>query len=245
MGRPGHRRFGVKPYYERDGIRIFHGDCREVLPTLEVGSVDLVLTDPPYGKRYVTAWRSRTDPLVAPIVGDESLDVMADSLPLLDALLRPDRHLYFFADPELLEQARPLVANFWQVKNTIAWDKGDRGSVGDLEAGYAKCWEAIIYANKGRRPLFGGRPRSVIRHDWSSTDDPVHPAVKPVPLLLRLIQRSSQLCELVIDPFMGSGTTLRAAHNLGRRAIGVEVEERYCEIAAKRLQQAVLPLGVA
>lgn len=236
----------MKPYYDDGaGIQIFHGDCREVLPMLPADSVDLVLSDPPYGKRYVTSRRSRTDPLAVPIVGDESLAVMGEALPLLDRLVRQDRHLYFFADPELLEEARPLVAAFWNVKNTLAWDKGDRGSVGDLEAAYAKCWEAIIYANKGRRNLAGSRPRSVIRHDWSSTDDPVHPTVKPIPLLVRLILASSLPGELVIDPFMGSGTTLRAAANVGRRAIGIELSEKYCEIAAKRLQQSVLPLATA
>lgn len=234
----------MRPYYEQDGITIYHGDCRDILPSLASGSVDLVLSDPPYGVAYVTAWRSRTDPLVAPIQGDESLTLLADVMPQLDRLLREDRHAYMFASASKIGETCELVADFWRIKNVLVWDKGDAGSVGDLEAGYAVCWEGIVYANKGRRALAGGRPRSVYRYDWSGTRDPVHPTVKPVGLLSWIIGKSSSVGELIIDPFMGSGTTLRAAKDLGRKAIGIEIEERYCEIAAKRLQQSVLPWEV-
>ncbi len=236
----------MKPYYEQDGITIFLGDCRDILPTLEPGSIDLVLTDPPYGVRYVTAWRSRTDPLVAPIAGDESLNLLADSMPQLDRILRQDRHAYFFASAQMIGLTTEIVSNFFRVKNVLVWDKGDAGSVGDLEAGYGVTWEGIIYANKGRRNLIGPRPRTVYRYDWSGTRDPVHPTVKPVGVLTWLMAKSSNAREIVLDPFMGSGTTLRAAKDLGRRAIGIEIEERYCEIAVRRLQQSVLHLeGVA
>lgn len=79
-----------------------------------------------------------------------------------------------------------------------------------------------------------------MRHDWSSTMDPLHPTVKPIPLLKRLVNMSTHPGELVIDPFMGSGTTLVAARDDGRKAIGIEVDERYCEIAVERLAQRVL-----
>ena len=229
------------PYYQDESCTIYHGDSREILPALATDSIDLVLTDPPYGVAYVTARRSRTDPLVAPIQGDESLNMLADVMPQLDRLLRRDRHAYFFASAAKIGETCELVADFWKVKNVLVWDKGDAGSVGDLEAGYAVCWEGIVYANKGRRALQGGRPRSVYRYDWSGTRDPVHPTVKPVGVLSWLMGKSSMPDETILDPFMGSGTTLRAAKDLGRKAIGIEIEERYCEIAAKRLAQAVLP----
>lgn len=235
----------VKPYFERDGIVIYHGDCRDVLPTLEAGSIDLVLTDPPYGVQYVTAWRSRTDPLVAPITGDESLDLVRECLPTIDRLLAEDRHAYVFTSAARIGEACEVIADFWKVKNVIVWDKGDAGSVGDLEAGYGVTWEGIVYANKGRRPLSGPRPRSVYRFDWSGTRDPVHPTVKPVGVLQWLMAKSSNPGEVILDPWMGSGTTLRAAQNLGRRAIGIEIEERYCEIAARRLDQLTLFGGEA
>jgi DNA modification methylase len=230
----------MTPYYDDGQIQIWHGDCRQYLPTL--GPVDLVLTDPPYGVGYVTARRSRNDPLVAPIAGDESLNTLRDAMPLLDRLLKPDRHSYTFASPLRIGETVDVIADYWQVKNAIVWDKGDAGTVGDLEAGFGVNWESIIYAMKGRRPLNGKRPRCIYRYEWSSTRDPVHPTVKPVGVLTWLMAKSTDEGEVVLDPFMGSGTTLRAAKDLGRRAIGIELEERYCEIAAKRLQQSVMVL---
>jgi len=225
----------MKPYYEQDGITIYHADCREVLPTLE--KVDLVLTDPPYGVAYETAWRSRTDPLRVKVVGDETLACFEESWPLISERLKDDRHWYVFASPRMLHEMSRICSTFKQI---IAWDKGDRGTVGDLVCGFGEAWEAIYYGMKGRRPLNGKRPRSVMRWDWSSTLDPCHPTVKPLPLLRKLVNLSAFSGELVLDPFMGSGTTLRAAKDLGLRAIGIEIEEKYCEIAVERLRQRSL-----
>ncbi len=227
----------MTPYYEHAGITIYHGDCREVLP--HVTGADLVLTDPPYGVAYETARRSRNDSLRVPVANDADLSVVAAAWPMVTAALSDNRHWYAFASPRRIHLAEPI---FGGPKHILAWDKGDRGTVGDLECGFGEAWEAIFYGMKGRRPLNGSRPRTVVRCDWSSTMDPVHPTVKPVALLRRIIGWSSLPGELVLDPFMGSGTTLRAAKDLGRRAIGIEIEERYCEIAAKRLSQEVLPL---
>ena len=232
-----HRVVLPAPYYEKDGITIYHGDCRGILPALPDSSIDLVLTDPPYGVAYVTSWRARGDALRKPIANDESLDAFAEAWPHCLRQLRDDRHWYVFASPRKIHDVLPITGN---PKHTIAWDKGDRGTVGDLECGFGEAWEAIFYGMKGRRKLNGKRPRTVMRHDWSSTMDPQHPTVKPVGLLRKLIGMSTANGETVMDPFMGSGTTLLAARLESRRAIGVEVDERYCEIAAKRLSQGVL-----
>jgi site-specific DNA-methyltransferase (adenine-specific) len=185
--------------------------------------------------------RTRPDALRVPVANDADLSVVAEAWPLVMSALTVDRHWYAFASPRKIADAQAVFSGS---KHILAWDKGDRGTVGDLTCGFGEAWEAIFYGMKGRRPLNGARPRTVIRYDWSSTMDPVHPTVKPIPLLSRIIEWSSAAGELVLDPFMGSGTTLVAAKNLGRRAIGIEIEERYCEIAAKRLSQEVL-FGVA
>lgn len=229
----------MKPYYEdsRAGIVIYNSDCRNVLHSLP--PIDLILTDPPYGVSYVTSRRSRGDELRKAIANDTSLDVVAEAWPLAFGLLKEDRHWYAFASPRKIAEAAAIFRGF---KHILAWDKGDRGTVGDLECGFGEAWEAIFYGMRGRKPLNGKRPRTVIRFDWSSTMDPVHPTVKPIQLLQRIIGWSTGGGDVVLDPFMGSGTTLRAAKDLGRKAIGIEVEEKYCEIAAKRLAQEVLPL---
>ncbi len=231
-----------KPYYDHAGIQIWLGDCRDILPTLEAGSVDLVLTDPPYGISYVSSRRIRSDPLVAPIRNDDSVNAIRDAMPLLDRVLALDRHAYLFASAMRIGESLEAIQAFWTIKNVIIWDKGDAGTVGDLEAGYAWNWEPVIYAMKGRRVLNGPRPRAIYRYDWSGTRDPVHPTVKPVGLLSWLLQKSTNIGETILDPFMGSGTTLFAAASLGRKAVGIELVEMYAEIAARRLDQDVLPL---
>jgi DNA modification methylase len=224
----------MTPYYEDDWATIYHGDCRQILP--ELPKVDLVLTDPPYGVGYVTAWRSHGDPQRVPIANDEDLSILSDVWPLCMANLKEDRHWYAFASPRMIGPAGAILAGH---KHILAWDKGDRGTVGDLECGFGEAWEAIFYGMKGRRPLRGPRPRTVIRRDWSATMDPVHPAVKPTSLLGAFVEWSTDAGETVLDPFMGSGTTLRAAKDLNRKSIGIEIEEKYCEIAARRLSQEV------
>jgi len=199
--------------------------------------VDLLLTDPPYGIAYVTAWRSRSDDLRVPIANDSTLDVVAEAWPIAMDRLSDDRHWYAFASPRMIASASAVFGGH---KHILAWDKGDRGTVGDLECGFGEAWEAVFYGMKGRRPINGKRPRTVVRYDWSGAMDPVHPTVKPVDLLRRMVEWSTGPDEVVLDPFMGSGTTLRAAKDTGRKAIGIEIEERYCEIAAKRLAQGVL-----
>lgn len=224
----------MTPYYEHDGITIYCGDCRDVLPLLE--PVDLVLTDPPYGVNYVTAWRSRNSRLRKPIEGDGSLVCFAGAWDACFDRLADDRHWYVFASPRMLHQVQPIV----DPKHTLCWDKGDRGTVGDLTCGFGESWEAILYGMKGRRELRGPRPRTVVRFDWSGTMDPLHPTVKPVPLLQKLVAWSTDTGEIVLDPFAGSCTTLMAAKLSGRRAIGIEINEDYCKIAVERLRQGVL-----
>jgi site-specific DNA-methyltransferase (adenine-specific) len=225
----------MKPYYEDEFATIYHGDCRDVLPT----RCQLVLTDPPYGIAYETAWRSRGDGLRVPVAHDKDLSVVAGAWPLVMESLDEDTHWYAFASPRRMVEAATVFAGYKQV---LAWDKGDRGTVGDLTCGFGEAWEAIYYGMKGRRPLRGPRPRTVVRKDWSGTMDPLHPTVKPVDLLQIMVGWSTDEGETVLDPFMGSGTTLVAAKNLGRKSIGIEIEERYCEIAAERLSQGVLAL---
>ena len=234
---PNCYRCGAQPCECSDGLTIYHGDCLDILPLLEAGSFDLVAVDPPYGVAYVTSWRSRRHKLRCPVANDGNLEVMRAVWPEAMRVLAEDRHWYAFVSPRMIHEALPIVGN---AKHVLAWDKGDRGTVGDLECGFGEAWEAILYGMKGRRPLNGKRPRTVVRNDWSSTMDPVHPTVKPVPLMQKLVQWSTNEGETVLDFCLGSGTTLRACKDLGRRGVGIEISQKYCEIAAKRLEQGVL-----
>jgi site-specific DNA-methyltransferase (adenine-specific) len=230
----------VKPYYEHGGITIYHGDCREVLPTL--GPVDHVITDPPYGIGYSTGYRTGVvrsstrlinDLLVAPLLND--------TFAAMAPLLNDTAAVYVFAAPLKLDEVLRVLRSFWDVANVLCWDKGNC-TAGDLATTYGQRWEAIVYARRGR-PAFKRRDRDVLAFSRGNSRRYLHPTQKPISLLRYLIERHPD-ASVVLDPFMGSGTTLCAAKDIGRKAIGIEIEERYCEIAAKRLEQQVLP-GVA
>jgi len=122
----------------------------------------------------------------------------------------------------------------YRVQGMIVWDKGSMG----LGNGFRAQHELVCHASKGVPKIHDKGCGNVITHKRVEPTD--HPSPKPEQLMQRLIEVVTVDGGVVLDPFMGSGTTLRAAKNIGRKAIGIELEERYCEIAAKRLGQEVL-----
>lgn len=220
----------MTPYYEHGGITIYHGDCREVLPVLP--SCDLLLTDPPYGIALDTEYSRRKSHTVrgrdyAPVVGDES--------PF------DGRFLFGFGKVQVVWGANnwPQAVPFNPMRDGwIVWDKrtneaADRilGSPFELAVVVGRrCYEMIRLQHCGVKNADGDNAGRF------------HPTQKPVALMTRVLRIFRDAT--VLDPFMGSGTVLIAAKESGRRAIGIEIEERYCEIAAKRLAQEVLPLEV-
>ena len=216
------------PYYQDDACTIYHGDCREILPLLPV--VDLVLTDPPYGIGLSNGGRSdgyRSDRDWS-IAGDHSQEVGEQVLKEIAAIRLPR---IVFASPK-----KPWSGNWRQF---LVWDKGPAvGGGGDIATCWKFTWELIQVADTAR--LNGSRDSAVLNY-WATPADSIdHPAQKPLSLLCYLISKTTTTGHTILDPFMGSGTTLRAAKDLGRRAIGIELEEKYCEIAANRLRQEVL-----
>ena len=213
----------VKPYYEEPGITIYHGDCRDILPSLP--KVDLVLTDPPYGIGYShgkgggkLARSTQFDH--HPIIGD---DKPFDPKPFLNY-------------PEvILWGANHYASRLPDSAHWLIWDKRDGICTNDQ----SDCEMAWV-KGKGNARIF--------RHLWNGMlkaseqgEKRVHPTQKPVELMQWCIQNiTTNTYQTILDPFMGSGTTLRAAKDLGRKAIGIEIEEKYCEIAVKRLAQEVL-----
>ena len=217
----------MTPYYTdpTSGIVIYHGDCRDVLPGLP--AVDLLLTDPPYGISYEAShgasWQ-RTQ-----IAGDG------------------DTALRGFAVTWAVDRNIPaFVFGTWKVprpadtRAVLIWDKGPAFGMGDLRFPWKNSFEEIYVIGEG---FTGSRDEGVLKGhiqvSWESMGRS-HPNQKPITLIRYLLTKHP--ARLILDPFMGSGTTLRAAKDLGRRAIGIEIEERYCEIAADRLRQEVLAL---
>ena len=215
----------MKPYFERDGIVIYHGDCREILPGL---AFDVVVTDPPYGIGYESG---HSGVLPRSIKGDSDTT-------LRDWMIEvcAPRPLACFATWRCRPPRPP--------RGCLVWSKA-AGGMGDLSFPWAPTFEMVWIYGDG---WAGHRGSSVLTGEtvvtWNTGPARrVHPHEKPVDVLAQIIRKAPP--GTILDPFMGSGTTLRAAMDLGRRAIGIEIEERYCEIAARRLDQLVLPLAPA
>jgi DNA modification methylase len=224
----------LTPYFERDGIVIYHADCRDVLPGLNRSTVDVLLTDPPYGIAYATNYAVRgvgASWLGTEIANDGDTD-------LRDWVVRWGAGLPMFVFGSWKRQ--PPIGTH----TVLVWDKGPASGMGNLAVPWKPSWEAIYVVGQGR--WRGNRESAVVSGytvlTWESKGRQ-HPNEKPVSLLTYLLQRID--ADVVLDPFAGSGSTLMAVKMLGRKAIGIEIEERYCEIAATRLAQEVLPLGVA
>lgn len=206
-------------YYQDDLVTLYHGDCREITAWLDA---DVLVTDPPYGMAYVSGWKSNE------IAGDLTVDVR-------------DRVLAQWG-------SRPAVVfGTWRVPRPVKtrarliWDKGEWPGMGDLKFPWGPSDEEIYILGND---FHGKRMGTVLRANRlgaGASDTPDHPTPKPVPLMERLIERCP--AGVIADPFAGSGATLRAAANLGRKAIGVELEERYCEVIAKRMDQYALDFG--
>jgi site-specific DNA-methyltransferase (adenine-specific) len=214
----------MKPYYEdkRSGITIYHGDCREVLPRLP--NVDLVITDPPYGINYRSGYRKTQR---EEIYGDNALPVDLISM----SISKAEYCSYVFCRwDNLKEMASPKSVICWVKKN---W------TMGDLKHSHGRQWEAICFYD-GPKHEFIKRTSDVIFGDIPVNR--FHPTEKPESVIKQLILANRG--EIILDTFMGSGTTLRAAKDLNRKAIGIEIEEKYCEVAAKRLSQEVFQLCV-
>lgn len=205
-----------KPYYEKDGYIIYHGDCREILPELD--KFDLVLTDPPYG-----IGRDGKPPSTSSHGGHKGHLFLGwdGSAPTTDEL----RMIRKAATEYVLWGANYFPEAMTRGPGWLLWDKGQRICQAD--------GELAASSRLGPLRIFTCNRIALAR------DGAVHPTQKPVDLM-RWCLTFFPDAKTVLDPFMGSGTTLVAAKLEGRRAVGIEIEERYCEIAANRLRQNVL-----
>jgi site-specific DNA-methyltransferase (adenine-specific) len=220
----------VKPYYEQDWITIYHGDCREILPTLP--AADLLLTDPPYGITLNTD-NSRFSGGTSDSIARRSTGIGSASG---EAIANDDKPF----DPSfLLMYGRDQIIWGWNhypdklPRGTcLVWLKRYDEAFGSFLSDAELAWMSKGHGVYCRRDLSNN----------AIANERVHPTQKPESLMLWCLG-FFPAAHTILDPFMGSGTTLRAAKDLGRKAIGIEIEERYCEIAAKRLAQQVLEFG--
>lgn len=249
----------LTPYYQDEAVTLYFGDCKDILPQLE--PVDHVITDPPYeveahtqGRRVKRndglppqdewAWTDRNgtpryETLPFPPITQED----RASVALQVGRLATRWALVFCQAEAAHEWETCLVAGGLNRRRWCVWVKpdgqpqfsGDRPGVG---------YETIVACHRiGKSRWNGGGKLGVFTHVKLDGRGPApHPTTKPEPLMNELVVLFTDPGDTILDPFAGSGTTLVAAKRLGRKAIGIELEEKYCEIAARRLAQGALPL---
>jgi DNA modification methylase len=207
----------LTPYYQRNGITIYHGDCRDVLPL----DADVLVTDPPYGIAFSSSWSGR-------FAGNRMAN--DDDNSLRDAVLE------WWGDRPALVFGHWKTATPKATRALLVWDKGLHVGMGDLSIPWKPNHEFIYVIGRGFK---GHRGSGVLAIKALSPNfvRQRHPTEKPEALLLELIAKCPD--GVILDPFMGSGTTLAAAAQMGRSAVGIEVEEQYCEEAARRLSREV------
>lgn len=214
----------MKPYYQDNHCTIYHGDCREILPTLE--PVDLVLTDPPYGVNFKDAsWGD--DPNDYPGFMRSWIDVSRTAkFAVFQATKNICRFHEWFPDRYRVFAACRAPITRWN------------GSFMQMQWDAVVIWGPFTQQHTKFYDYFEQRLA-----EWGANRDPKsHPCARPYDTVRYLVHGLSAEKETILDPFMGSGTTLRAAKDLNRKAIGIEIEEKYCEVAVRRLRQEVLPL---
>jgi site-specific DNA-methyltransferase (adenine-specific) len=223
----------VTPYYRDDYITLYHGDCRELLPGM---TGDALVTDPPYGIRWSRATWSEDAAANADLIRwlvEWSRTAIAGWCFVFQAMPNVGHFHEWFPEGWRLFAA---CKNFALVRPTGVWHS----------------WDPVVFWKNGSNSGRNFVPNSGhVNRDYhvgkvaGLFGQPIgHPSPKPVDTMRHIVQLAAPVGGLVVDPFAGTGTTLRAAKDTGRRAIGIEIEERYCAIAAQRCRQEVLRLAI-
>lgn len=212
---------------------LIFGDGFSLIKNIPDNSVDLIVTDPPYGINFTKGYKSGSTELVQ---GDDGFTVMFfldDILREYKRILKPNSALYIFTRFDVMPYWWIKLKNYFDAKNQIVWFKGG-GGMGDLKGNFSYNYESIMFATNGKHQIRGKRDGSV----WQigKCKQEFHETQKPVELIQKIIEHSSDEEMTVFDPFMGSGTTGVACKNLNRNFIGIELNEDYYLTAKKRIE---------
>ncbi len=256
----------MTPYYQDDHVTIYHGEALDILASLPQGSADVMLTDPPYSSggmfrgdragdpsQKYRGWsqdatgKSRKPTAEYGTFGGDNKDqwswirwTAAWSGFALN-VVKPNGHAFMFTDWRQLP-ATTDAAQFggWTWQGILVWDKG---VARPMQGRFRNHIEYVVWAtNGGLTQVRGVYPSALISVPTVSAAEREHVTQKPTKLLQHILAVVED-CRVVLDPFMGSGSSLVAAKALGLKAIGIEIDERYCEIAANRMGQEVLDFG--
>ncbi len=239
----------MKPYYQDEWVTIYHGDCREILPTLS--KVDLVVTSPPYENIMGAGYKMQSKDILFFKLYSEFLDsflgecyrVLNDNGQLF-LNVKSDVHNKRLITPHWIEFTEAFQR--FSFKSYIIWKYA--GSFDSTDKRLHLDYEIIYHLSNGENIRLNSDgsndPFTSVWYIPHNIKDRLHPTQMPEEVAKKIIGIASNVGDLILDPFLGSGTTAYCAKKLNRKCIGIEIEEKYCEIAAKRCSQSVMELEI-
>lgn len=225
----------MRPYYSDESVTLYHGDCLLVLQELGDQTIEAFITDPPY---FMPAVHYNTRREWPRSLSDVSIleHFYRDLFEQAGRVLRCDGMAYVFCDGQSYPVFYATAYPFFRKLRPLVWDK----CVAFNGYSWRHQHELILFAEKDDAPSVTTGDGDILRCRAVAIDEREHPAQKPMELLGKLIRKSTQSGAVVLDPFSGSGATLLAAIRYGRKAIGIERDEAYCELVARRLSGGVM-----
>lgn len=210
-------------------MTLINGDSMEIMTKMQSDSVDMVLTDPPYGMSFRSNHRKiRYDG----IKNDSDLGWIDEFVKEAYRISKMNTAHYVFCSFHNVDIFKQALERYFKIKNLLVWEKNNT-SMGDLRADFAPKYELIWFVQKGRKLINGRRDPNILHFD--RTGNKIHPTQKPVDLTEYLIEKFSDIGNIVFDPFMGSGTTGVACKNKNREFIGIEWDKKFYDIAVSRI----------
>lgn len=221
------KEFETQPSKKNDKYDLFHGSCLDYIPTLEDASIDLLLTDPPYGMDFKSGWVDKSK-----IQNDkiEDTTILFESvLSSVKSKLKDDAHIYIFGNIYYMEDIKPIIEKYYKLENIIIWDRKIIG-MGNLKS-YGPSFDVVYFcSNLKWKDLNGVRERDILQFERVSPSNLKHPTEKPLDLLKFLIKKSSKENDTILDPFAGGGSTIIAGMELNRNVKASEIEEQYVRL---------------
>lgn len=202
----------------------------ELMSRIQSKSIDLLLTDPPFGMDFQSNYRKVKH---EKIKGDVSLDWFPKWIKEIKRVMKEDAHLYIFCSFHKVDVFKQEIEKYFNVKNILIWEKNNTG-MGDLYGDYAPKYEMIIFCSNGNKKLKGRRDSNIIKA--KKTGNEHHPTEKPINLMEYFIEKSSDVDDLVMDCFSGSGSTAIACHNTNRNFIGCEINTDFFKTSMQRIK---------
>jgi len=211
-----------------------NGDSLEVLKTLDDGCIDIVITDPPYGINYKSNRSKYTDSITKKGLlndNEEAFKLLDDTCKILLDKTSEKSHLYFFCSLAVFSKFESIIGKYFTIKTSLVWDKQNKGS-GDLINDWGNKTELIIYCVKGIKGL-NKRKGNLLSIPRLHSSKMVHPTQKPVEVIKEILEVSALKNDFVVDPFMGSGSTIKACNEYGVKSLGIELDKEMFLIANK------------